>query len=187
MNVSLRFQWDTNVPKSLTPDYSTRITRECSNVDARRVHLLAKEYARTLDLNWNIYLSTTKNCCPWWNSLGRHAIPNGSAIVDTWYCGSNYCTVLWAAGLKKALELLVEPSACNGLPSSSDIAAGCVGFTHRRLVCGPPSEHILQLLPPVPMDISPGLPFPSVHGKNIFTGVSGKKNNIHYSSFKFLW
>lgn len=53
----------------------------------------------------------------------------------------------------------------DGLPSSTDFAAGCVGFTHRRLVCGPPSEHILQLHPPVPVDLSPGLPLSSVHGK----------------------
>lgn len=71
--------------------------------------------------------------------------------------------------MEEAFQLWVEPEGGHGIPSSSDIAAGCVGFTHRRLVCGPPSEHVLQLLPPLPLDISSGLPLSAVHGKHIFT------------------
>lgn len=64
---------------------------------------------------------------------------------------------------------MVEPEGGDGFPSSSDTAAGRVGFAHRRLVCGPPSEHVFQLLPPLPLDISTGLPLSAVHGKHIFT------------------
>lgn len=69
--------------------------------------------------------------------------------------------------MEETFQLLVESEGRNGFPSSSDTAAGCVGFTHGRLVCGPPSEHLLQLLPPVPVDISPGLPLSAVYGKYI--------------------
>lgn len=62
------------------------------------------------------------------------------------------------------MQHLVEPKGGDGLPSSSDIAARGVGFTHRWLVCGPPSEHVLQLLPPLPLDISPGVSLSFVHG-----------------------
>lgn len=68
--------------------------------------------------------------------------------------------------MEKALQLLVGSEGGDGFPSSSDTAAGCVGFAHRRLVCGPPSEHVLQLLPSLPLDISPGLPLSSVHGSS---------------------
>lgn len=68
--------------------------------------------------------------------------------------------------MEEAFQLLVESEGGDGFPSSSDIAAGCVGFSHRRLVCGPPSEHVLQLLPPLPLDISPGLPLSAVHGSS---------------------
>lgn len=68
--------------------------------------------------------------------------------------------------MEEAFQLLVELAGGDGFSSSSDIATGCVGFAHRRLVCGPPSEHILQLLPPLPLDISPGLPLSAVHGSS---------------------
>ena len=71
--------------------------------------------------------------------------------------------------MEEAFWLLVEPEGGDGFPGSSDTAAGCVGFAHRRLVCGPPSEHVLQLLPPLPLDIPPGLPLSVVHGKHVFT------------------
>lgn len=71
--------------------------------------------------------------------------------------------------MKEAFQLLVELEGGDGFPSSSDTAAGCVGFAHRRLVCGPTSEHVLQLLPPLPLDISSGLPLFAVHGKLVFT------------------
>lgn len=61
---------------------------------------------------------------------------------------------------------LTKPDGGDGFPSSSDIAAGCVGLAHGRLVCGPPSEHVLQLLPPLPLDLSPGLPLLAVHGEH---------------------
>lgn len=51
MNVLSYIQWVTNVPKSHSPDYPTRIRLECGNVGAGREHILAQEYARTLDLN----------------------------------------------------------------------------------------------------------------------------------------
>lgn len=51
MNVYSYIQWVTNVPKSSSPEYSTRIRLECGNVGARREHILAQEYARTLDFN----------------------------------------------------------------------------------------------------------------------------------------
>lgn len=70
---------------------------------------------------------------------------------------------------------MVEFEVGNGFPSPPDTAAGCVGFTYRRLVCGPPSEYILQLLPPLPVDISPGLPFPPVYGKALSFVFSTKK------------
>lgn len=65
---------------------------------------------------------------------------------------------------------MVEREGGDGFPSSSDTAAGRVGFAHGWLVCGPPSEHVLQLLPPLPLDISTGLPLSAVHGKHILTG-----------------
>lgn len=43
--------WVTNVPKSHSPDYPTRIGLECGSIGARREHMLAQEYARILDLN----------------------------------------------------------------------------------------------------------------------------------------
>ena len=87
-----------------------------------------------------------------------------------------------------ALEETLEPwvgcsEGDNGFPSSSDTAAGGVGFAHRRLVCGPPSEHVLQLLPPVPLDLSPGLPFPALHGEYSWRGqfmVDKKGGKIHF-------
>lgn len=51
MNVFSYSQWVTNVPKSHSPDYPTRIRLERGNVGAGREHILAQEYARTLDLN----------------------------------------------------------------------------------------------------------------------------------------
>lgn len=115
-----------------------------------------------------MHISKTQNCCAWWNSLGQPAMPHGHAIVDTRYRGSNCCTVFWATALGEAFQLLVEPEGGDGFPSSSDTAAGRVGFAHWRVVCGSPPEHILQLLPPLPLDISPGFPLSSVHGKFIF-------------------
>lgn len=44
-------QWVTNVPKSHSTDYPTRIRLECGNIGSGREHILAKEYARILDLN----------------------------------------------------------------------------------------------------------------------------------------
>lgn len=71
----------------------------------------------------------------------------------------------WATALEEASQLWVEAVSRDGLPSSPDPEAGCVGFTHGRMVCGPPSEHVLQLLPLVSMDISTGVPLSAVHGK----------------------
>lgn len=51
MNVFSYIQWVTNVPKSHSPDYPTRIRLECGYVGAGREHILAQEYTRTLDLN----------------------------------------------------------------------------------------------------------------------------------------
>lgn len=118
------------------------------------------------------YISETRTYFPWWVNLGWPVTPNGSAIINTRYCGSNCSTVFRATALNKAFQLLVEPEGGNGFPSSPDTAAGCVGFTHRRLVCGPPSEHILQLLPPLPVDLSPGLPLPAVYGKALSSAFS---------------
>lgn len=111
------------------------------------------------------HISETRACFPWWIKLGWPVTPNGSAIINTRYCGSDCGTVFRAAALNKAFQLSVEPEGGHGFPSAPDTAAGCVGFTHGGLVCGPPSEHILQLLPPLPLDISAGLPLPAVHGK----------------------
>lgn len=63
----------------------------------------------------------------------------------------------------------------HGFPSTSDTAARCVGFTHRRVVCGPPPEHLLQLLSPVPLDLSASLSFPAVHGECV---VAAGRSNI---------
>lgn len=51
MNVFSDSRWVTNVPKSQSPDYSTRIRLGCGNISAEREHKLAQEYARTLELN----------------------------------------------------------------------------------------------------------------------------------------
>lgn len=51
MNVFSYIQRVTNVPKSHSPDYPARIRLECGNDGAGREHILAQEYARTLDLN----------------------------------------------------------------------------------------------------------------------------------------
>ena len=53
----------------------------------------------------------------------------------------------------------------DGFPGSSDFAAGGVGFPDWRLVRGPPSEYVFQLLSPVLVDIPPGLPLLAVHGE----------------------
>lgn len=111
-------------------------------------------------------ISKTQTDFPWWIEPGWPVTLNGSAIIKTRSCGSNCGTVFWATALKEAFRLLAEPEGGNGFPSSPDTAAGCVGFTHWWLVCGPPSEHILQLLPPLPLDISPGFPLPAVYGKS---------------------
>lgn len=70
-----------------------------------------------------------------------------------------------AAALEEPSQLWVEAVSRDGLSSSPNLEAGRVGVAHGRLVCGPPSEHLLQLLPLVPMDISPGVPLSAVHGK----------------------
>lgn len=70
--------------------------------------------------------------------------------------------------MEEALLLLVDPVGGDGFPSSSDTATGGVGLTDRWMVCGPPSEHLLQLLPSLPVDISPCLPLSAVHGENNF-------------------
>lgn len=72
--------------------------------------------------------------------------------------------------MEEAFQLLVELGGGNGFPSTSDTAARRVGFAHWRVVCGPPSEHILQLLSPVPLDLSAGLSFSAVHGKCVVIG-----------------
>lgn len=84
----------------------------------------------------------------------------------------------------EAFQLLVEPEGGDGFPSSSDTAAGRVGFAHWRVVCGSPPEHILQLLPPLPLDISPGFPLSSVHGKFIFP--SPNKNRSYQNNAQIL-
>lgn len=73
--------------------------------------------------------------------------------------------LLLSDSLGGSISVLVDLG--HGFPSTSDTAARCVGFAHRRVVCGPPSEHVLQLLSPVPLDLSAGLSFPAVHGECI--------------------
>lgn len=51
MNVLSYSQRVTNVPKSHSPVYSTRIRLQCGSISARREHTLAQEYARTLELH----------------------------------------------------------------------------------------------------------------------------------------
>lgn len=77
--------------------------------------------------------------------------------------------------MEEAFQLWVELGGGHGFPSTSDTAARCVGFAHWRVVCGPPSEHILQLLSPVPLDLSARLSFSAVHGKCI---VSAGLSNL---------
>lgn len=164
MNIFAHIQWVTNVPKSHSPDYPTRIRLECGNVGSGSEHILAQGYARILDHSWSIHIQDTEllsfmkqswlTCHPQWKCHHRHSI--------VWLELPHF---FWAAALEEHFLHLLEPEGGDGFPSSSDIAAGCVGFTHRWLVCGPPPEHILQLLPPLPLDISPGLPLSSVHGK----------------------
>lgn len=60
MNGFSYIRWVTNVPKSHSPVYPTRIRLECGNVSARGEHMLVQEYARTLDLNWSIHIQNTE-------------------------------------------------------------------------------------------------------------------------------
>lgn len=153
-----------HLPKSRSPDCPTSFVLERGNANAGRARTFAREHATTLDLCWERPIET-RTYFPGWIQLGWPATPNGSAIINTRHCGSNCGTVSWATALSEALRLRLERRGGNGFPSSPDTAAGRVGFAHWRLVCGPPSEHILQLLPPLPLDISPGLPLPALHGK----------------------
>lgn len=85
--------------------------------------------------------------------------------------------------MEEAFQLLVELGGGHGFPSASDTAAGCVGFAHRRVVRGPPSEHLLQLLSPVPLDLSAGLSLSAVHGKCV--GTAGSSTFILSLFFHF--
>lgn len=137
-------------------------------------------------------LSKTQNC-PWWHALGQTAITNGSAIIDSQYCGSNCCTVTGAAQLEEVFQPSVGPDGGHGFPGSSDFATGCVGLTDWRLVCGPPSEHLLQLFSPLPLDISSGLPFSAIHGKKrsqqvvMSDWVHGIWAKILICEFELIW
>lgn len=185
MNVFPSIHLIPHVPKSRSPDCPTRIGLERGDADAGRAHTFVQEYATTLGLCWE-HISETRTYFSWWIEPGWPVTPNGSAIINTRYCGSNCGTVSWATALNEALRLLAEPEGGNGFPSSPDTAAGCVGFSHWRMVCGPPSEHVLQLLPPLPLDISPGLPLPAVHGK-----ASSSVGFLHKakaeSQFRVFW
>lgn len=84
MNVFSNIHLVTNVPKSHSPDCPTRIRIERSYVGARREHILAQEYARTLDLDWKIHIGDTElfslmkqtwlTCDPKWKCHHRHEI-----------------------------------------------------------------------------------------------------------------
>lgn len=167
MNVFSYVLWVTNVPKSHSPDYPTRIRLEFGIICAGREHILAQEYARTVDLNWSIHIQDTEQL-----SLMKQS---WLTCHPQWKCHHRHKTLwlelhsLLSYSLGGSVSALGWTWSGDGFPSSSNITAGCVGFTHRRVVCGPTSEHVLQLLPPLPLDISPGLPLSAVHGKHIFT------------------
>lgn len=81
MNVFSYIQWVTNVPKSHSPDYPTRIRLECVIAGE---YVLAQEYARTFDLNWSIHIQDTEllslmkrswlTCHPQWKCQHKHKI-----------------------------------------------------------------------------------------------------------------
>lgn len=84
MNVFLYIQRVTNVPKSHSPDYQTRIRLECGNIGAGREHRPAQEYARTLEIHWSIHIQDLERlslmkqswvtCHPQWKCHHRHKI-----------------------------------------------------------------------------------------------------------------
>lgn len=84
MNIFAHIQWVTNVPKSQSTDYPTRIRLECGSVGSGREHILAQEYARILDLHWSIHNQDTEllsfmkqswlTCHPQWKCHHRHNI-----------------------------------------------------------------------------------------------------------------
>lgn len=60
MNVISHLPWFANVPKSHSPDYSTRIMFKCSCLPAVQEHILEQECAQILDLYWSIHIQDTE-------------------------------------------------------------------------------------------------------------------------------
>lgn len=82
MNVFSYIQWVTNVPKSHSPDYWTRIRLDFGISGARREYIVAQEYARTSEFNWRLQIQDTElsclmkrsrlTCHPQWKCHCRH-------------------------------------------------------------------------------------------------------------------
>ena len=119
----------------------------------------------------------------WWTHLCSAAIPNGTTAVDGRLCGCHCCKVSWAPASKGAL--LFQPGRGHGFSGSSDTTARGLGLPDGGLVCGPTPEHVLQLFPPLPLDIPTGLPLPVVHGEHPFIvislgGLATQINTLNY-------